>query len=684
MPRNDSVAAVLLAIALSAIGGCLAQKKTTPFADDTAHYQRVATEIDYPNVSTPARVDLLDTPRPNSLSNQLPPRFRELTLNEAVQSALANAQVIRDLGGTLIRSPDTAQTVYGAAVTETDPRFGVDAALAAFDAQYSTTLFYEDNHRAFNNSFFGGGTRLLKQEALVYQSQIAKTIATGGKVAFRHNTDYDANNAPGNEFPSAWNTNFEAEVRQPLAQGSGVQYNRIAGPTGVPGIFNGVMLARLRTDVSLTEFEAATRTLLSDVENAYWDLYFAYRDLDAKVLARNTALETWRRVNSLNATGRVGGEAEKEAHAREQYFRFEEEVQNALAGIAVDGTRTNNGTSGGTFRGQGGLQTTERRLRLLIGLPISDGEVLRPIDEPRMADVVFDWTDVMTEALGRRVELRRQRWLVKRRELELAASRNFLRPQFDMVGRYRMRGFGQNLIGGSTADFDNAWGNLATGQFQEYQAGAEFSMPLGFRKGHAMVRNAELNLRREMALLRELERQVVHDISAAMAEKDRAYLVVQTVFNRRHAALQQLRAAQVAFDADQVPLDLVLESQRIAADASSRFYRALIEYTLSLKNMQLEKGSLLDYNGVQLSEAPWADKAYRDAARRDSLRAPVGALSYILTKPPVVTVPKGPLGAAAPAPEPSQTAPPPFAAPQPSGEFVPPPSGQLPVPATQP
>ena len=48
--------------------------------------------------------------------------------------------------------------------------------------------------------------------------------------------------------------------------------------------------------------------------------------------------------------GRRGGEAEREAEAREQYFRFEEDVQNALAGRLIEGTQTNNGSSGGSFR----------------------------------------------------------------------------------------------------------------------------------------------------------------------------------------------------------------------------------------------------------------------------------------------------------------------------------------------
>jgi hypothetical protein len=42
--------------------------------------------------------------------------------------------------------------------------------------------------------------------------------------------------------------------------------------------------------------------------------------------------------------------------------------------------------------------------------------------------VVFDWNEITVEAINRRAELRRQKWMIRRRELELVAARNFVRP----------------------------------------------------------------------------------------------------------------------------------------------------------------------------------------------------------------------------------------------------------------
>ncbi len=145
----------------------------------------------------------------------------------------------------------------------------------------------------------------------------------------------------------------------------------------------------------------------------------------------------------LYRAGQRGGEAEQEWQAREQFFRLDAEVQDALYGRLVEKSTTNN------FRGYGGVQASERRLRLAMGLSASDGRLIRPSEEPTMAEIAFDWDELTTECLDRHVELRRQRWMIKRREMELLAARNFTLPQLDAVAGYRFRGLGRDWINSS-------------------------------------------------------------------------------------------------------------------------------------------------------------------------------------------------------------------------------------------
>jgi len=644
MNRLRKFIVFVLAVAMTAPTGCQWRSHSNFQGATDKYFETMATSIEYP-AESPCTLNgsdgSLDAPPPITLLDAQNPEYWNLSLAEVIEIALQNSPVLRELGGAVLRAPDATRTTYDAAIAESDPRFGMEAALSDFDAQFQSSIFWEKNHRALNNEFFGGGTRRLYQDASVFQAAITKTAATGSQFSIRHNVDYDANNAPGNEFPSAWNANVETEIRQPLLQGSGLQFNRIAGPLSTPGVYNGVLVARINTDVALVDFEIGVRDLMSNLENSYWDLYYGYRDLDAKIKARDEALKTWRSIYALYETGRTGGEAANEAQAREQYFRFQEEVQTALSGEILDGTRVGNGSGGGTFRPTGGVLVAERRLRVLMGLsPNDDHRLIRPSDNPIMAKVDFDWGQSAAESAVRRAELRRQKWNIRRRELELIASKNFLMPRFDAIGRYRWRGFGDDLTGNESAgfgQFDSAYGNLATGNFQEWQLGLEFSVPIGFRQAHAGVRNAELLLARDRALLRDQQREMIHELSDAIAEMDRTYVVAQTSYNRLIASRQQHQALVVPFEENkEVSLDLLLDSQRRLMEAESRYYRALAEYAIATKNVHYVKGTLLDYDGVYLAEGPWPCAAYEDAADLESLRGKPRKLNYVSSRAPVV------------------------------------------------
>ncbi|MCA9013919.1 MAG: TolC family protein [Planctomycetaceae bacterium] len=623
----------LLLVAAIILGpGCshfLDRSLQDEFVENEDVYQQKLTQIEYPNVDEIDEGDTIGTQAPAMLSSSATPDYWDLTLEQAVHLALQHSKVLGDVGGVSLNTPAALHTKYDPAITEADPRYGVEGALSAYDATLSASTFFEKNDKALNNVFFGGGTRLLRQDAMVIQAQLTKRAMTGTEFTLRDYIDYDANNSPGNQFPHAYQNNIEMEFRHPLLRGGGIDFNQLAGPSNTPGVVNGVIIARINTDISLGEFEISVRDLVSDVENAYWDLYFGYRDLDAKIMARDSALETWRRIRALYENGRRGGEAEKEAQAREQYFRYQAEVENALSGRLLNGTHTNNGSQGGTFQSNHGVYVAERRLRMLLGIPINDGRLIRPADEPSLARVEFDWEETLVESLDRRPEIRRQRWQIKKRELELEANKNFLLPELDLIGRYRWRGFGRNYLvdGNDPGRFDGALNNLFDGDFQEWQVGVELSVPLGKRQAHAAMRHAELQLARDRAILHEQERTIVQSLSNAIADVDRAYSVLQTTFNRRHAARQEVAAVQAAYESDNATLDLLLESQRRQAEADGSYYRSLVEYSLAIKNVQFEKGSLLAYNNIYLEEGRWPVKAYADAAERERLRGRVRTMA---------------------------------------------------------
>lgn len=559
--------------------------------------------------------------------------YTDMTLQNCIELALRNSKVFRDLGGTLLRAPATVTGVFDPAAVFTDPQFSEEAALSAFDANLVANLLFQNNDRA-SNLTFQGDNGIFQQDFHEYQIGIQKLAANGTFFATRHRILYDNSNQTGQTLPHTWEAIFESEFRHPLLQGSGSLFNRIAGPSTTPGVMSGVLIARTNSEISLSDFQASVRDLISEIENAYWDLHFSYRNLEAVTEGRDKAYEVYVAAQANEREGSQGL-----AQAKEQYLRLEAEVFDAMEGRPTSATRNNNGTSGGVFQSVGGVRVAERRLRLMVGMPINGAELIKPIDEPITNGIEFDWQQSVGEALSNRQELNRQRWIVKQRELELLGSRDFLKPRLDLIGQYRFRGIGQSLTGGSNtfqndqqtgSRISNAYGDLAVGDFQEWQIGAEFSVPLGYRAAHLGVRNAELSLARERSVLREQKREIVFGLSNALGELRRAFTAAEAAEQRYIAAreFQFVMSLEVERGRDR---DIELEAQRRVVEAEVQYRRAQVEYVLAIKNVHFEKGTYLDFCNVRLTESASNPLAANDAADRSIHRGK--QLSYVNTQP---------------------------------------------------
>lgn len=554
-------------------------------------------KIAYPQLMDEASVEEVPySGPPITISNFDDAQPYSMSLDECVRMALSNSKVMQKLGGAVVASPNAVTTLYDQAIVETGPQ-SVEAALSQFDAQLTSSFNYNRSERVFNNLFFGGGAPALTSNTSAFRFQVSKQAANGSTLTLRNLTDYNRNSSPANAFGSVYDLVNQLEFRQPLGRGAGTQVNRIAGPNAVPGQFNGVLISRIRSDISLGAFESAVRDLVRDVETNYWELYFAYRNLDTILEARDSARSTWenRKLRLESGVGRP----DDEAQARQQFFAFEIQAQSALVG-----------------RGQGqlGVFGAERNLRRLMGLPPVDGRIIRPSSEPAVAPVAFDWDASRDQALTRRVELRQQKWSVRQRELELIASRQLNKWQFDLIGNYGWRGFGDNLIGSRDRITGSAIDNLTEGDLDDWQLGFEVNGPLGKRAGHLAVRNAELNLIRSRTILAEQERQIQHDLNAAFTEVDRAFVTMKSSFNSRIASQDELEPKRKRVEEGKDQVFFLLDAQQRLATAESNIHRSIADYNLAILNFHFSTGNLLSRYNIQLTEGPWSENAQARAA----------------------------------------------------------------------
>ena len=621
---------LLLAFCLS---GC---SPTQPFFihedGDLSHYLGVSTQITYPDSEYEPLPEAAQAHAPFTVESFTAEKRWELTLEETLSIALQNAHVLRSLGGRVFTpvgqvagsppegitlNPDFTPTAYDVAIQESS-NTGVEAALANFDAQLQSRMTWDrtDRPRNVDESVTNVFQRTIERDNMDYQTEISKRTPSGTQWFFRNRTIYDSNNDPFRVLPSDWFTSFEMEMRHPLLRNSGVGVNRIP-----------VMLARINTDVAIADFEINMRNFVLEVEQAYWNLYFHYHEVDASRTGADSALQTWKQTKIRGENDLTGGDAASEAQARAQYFSFKSRLQTAFSNL---------------------LQQ-ESRLRYLLGLAPTDGKLIQPTSQPSKARVEFDFNEINNEALIRSPELRRQKWRIKQQQLTLMAARNQLLPQFDAIALYRFLGFGDQLTrfgSRSGADFpavnSYATDNLTQNDFGEWQLGFQYQMTIGYRAEMASVRNAQLEVRRAEKRLEDEELAVTTQVTMAVRRMSDNYRIAQSQYNTVKSYRDQVSATETGYElAGSVPLDVVLDAQSRLAQAEIDYFRALTEYNLAIAEVHHRKGSLLEFNGVMLAEGPWPDKAYFDAHRLARQRDGSYYLNYGASRPGVLS--RGPV-----------------------------------------
>ncbi|MCO8121048.1 TolC family protein [Stieleria sp. TO1_6] len=606
------IATLAFASTVPATLGCSILDRIGPGPHDTttSYHQSEGLSIEYPEVAecaTPVTIAAQATTQPLSLEDPSKLPTLDLPLEEAVAMAMRNSPVIRSLN-TSVTTPLATSTVYDPGDIASSQQ-GTEAALSAFDAQYTQALNWSrtDRPNVFRPAFSGlpnAFPSASDSNNAAFTGELQKRTALGSTFSLRHIVNYSHYNvnAENQIFPSTFTGWVEAEWRQPILRGAGLQYNRIVGNAIIPGQYNGVLIARINEDVALADFENSVIGLVADVEQAYWDLFIAYRELEVFVKGREAALKTYQYQKARLDVG--AGRQDEEAQARSQYFQFQANVQAQLAGPT-------------------GLYAQEQRLRYLLGMPATDGKLIKPITNPIDSKVVFDWASALSQALDRRVEVRRQRFQVKQRELELYAARLNKRPQLDFVGLYRFQGLGDHLIGDdSNFSTDGLYTSIKDKQFQEWQAGVEFVLPVGLRRAAVAVANAKLGVQRDRAILAETELKISHDLSDAARNIDVTYQLLETNYNRYESDRDQVNVLRSRYVEGEDNINFFLQAQRAVVESEIQFYRSLANYNLSIRDLHRQKGSLLAYNQIQLAEGPWEAGATRDAYEKGLFLTP--------------------------------------------------------------
>lgn len=519
--------------------------------------------------------------------DQLPREALPLSVDEAIQLAFKDTTVLRSLGAQILNNPEGIPSAHQPWIQSSDPRSGIDAALADFDATINGQINYANNDDVFNSAVIGGGANTIQQDLVNSSLSWQKFTSTGAQYSVTGAIDYDNNTRPSNLFPSAYNTRLEAQFRQPLFQGRGKQFNSIAGPNSRVDRQGGtgILIAQANIDISLVQFERNVTAFVNDIISAYWALHLSYQNVEIARTSFEQAKRTWEAAHARRKTGLAGGEAYREALAREQRDRLEMQLLEAIHNTDQSGPV--------------GLLQADAQLRLLLNLPNDGQSLLYPVDTPVDSATVFDPQSLKQTAVVNRVEVREQNIRVQREQMQLLAAKNFLLPRLDAVAIYRNNGFGDTLGNGNSAGFQNALSVAGDGLLDEWEIGLQYNVTLGARRAKAGVRNSTFRLRRSRQLLQEVEKRIQFDVETALRSASRSELTLDAARRLQDAARESYESHQAAFESDLTTIDELLRAQQRLADAQRTYNRQLVDRTLAVEGIFRETGSLLQRHGVK-------------------------------------------------------------------------------------
>ncbi len=642
-------AAVLVAWAASA--GCqrlpyIDQSKEVPHetSGTIAEEDKEVRQAQFLSASLPSPLPKMS--RPRTTNDPEAKEIWQLTLQDAIRICLDNSEVVRVISfgaqgipiggfeptplntgaGAGIASAlgsGTLTTIYDPAIQETQ----IATALSNFDTNFTTQMLWQHSVAPFNNAISAGtfltGPRfpiIFNQDQGQFSTGIQKRTATGALLGVTHNISYLYSNSPTNTTPSAYTTNLQLAVTQPLLGSAPLAGGAAGPPVGLEANRAPIIIARLNADSYVWRFKAEVMASVRSVEQQYWSLAEQHVELWSSETAVELAEQILKRERSELEVGRATVADVAEAEQRLEQFRLD------LV------TRTSN------------VITTERQLRNLLGLPPADDRRIVPVTAPTEARLEPDWDASLAQMLSFQPDIVNQQLQVRATELSLLVSRNQLLPQLSLNAQYQLNGLGKTLdqseavlTGKPIQAIDplistqqrQAGLNSFPGtyrDFSQWQLGLVLQMPLGMRQPMANVRQAQYALLRQRAFLQQVVHQQTHSLARFFLEVDANYKQFRTASRVRAAAAQRLEAQRAFYEEGRITIDRYLDAVSQFASAVALEAQYKTTYNISIVALEEAKGTLLAYDNIAVAEGPHPAKAYIQARDQQAAhrQAPLG------------------------------------------------------------
>jgi outer membrane protein TolC len=469
--------------------------------------------------------------------NRIP---EQISLDEAIQIAVRNAEVIRVLTG--VSAANSGSTIYDVAITNT----GIDFATSVFDPRFRLSSIWD-----------GNPTRTDLVNTSVGVSKQTLNGATVGVNAGGIGSYFEPPGAPLNP---QYNSFAELTLTQPLLQG----YGRAANLAPV-------VVARIDTERSYFRFKDSVQELVRGVIAAYWNLVAARVD----VWARQQQVEQAEFAVDRAVARQVKGLSRIADVAQ---------ARSALANFRA-----------GLITARATLILAETALRNILGLDPSDTSVFVPTSIPVLEQVEFDWNEIVAMAELYRPDVIELKLILEADRQNLVVADNQAKPQLDGIANYRWDGLSGELPSGVVV-------SDPTGSLRGFTLGVNFSVPLGLRRDRASLRRQELIIARDQANLTQGIFQMVQQLTINYRNLDQFFDQYIAFKEARIAARLNYENQAAEVLAGRREFINALQAITDWGNAVSQEARSITQYNTELANVERQSGTILETHGVYFVE----------------------------------------------------------------------------------
>jgi outer membrane protein TolC len=136
----------------------------------------------------------------------------------------------------------------------------------------------------------------------------------------------------------------------------------------------------------------------------------------------------------------------------------------------------------------------------------------------------------------------------------------------------------------------------------EWTLGIVVTFPLGNRSSKGDLRIAQMEARQALLNLKKLEQEILVEIDNAISELETNKQRIEATKISKRLAEESLRAEELKLREGLSTSHNVLQFQEDLTEAMSREISAIIDYNKSLVELSRVKGTVLQEEGIKLSE----------------------------------------------------------------------------------